>query len=502
MSFSFCSKSLGGFALFLIFAATSSGVTYYVDASSGNNGNPGTTPSLAWADLSPVNQHKFKPDDQILFRAGQVWAGVLEPHGSGTADHPIILGSYGAGAKPLFKGEGADATLVLRNVSDWTVQGIAITNHGASIAKRMGILIHTSQFSSAIHLVRVDVSDVNGEIGAKSSGGIGIYASAEDGNEAYFDDVLIDHCTVSHVDGEGIWFQVSGQEQRSYLNTHIRITGTTITDTGRNAIYMRGSLGALIDRNIVRFAATTKHGNAVCVGWAKDTVVRDNEVSDTGIHTGDHENGAFDVDDGAIGTIVEYNWSHNNVGGMVNVGAQPDRDADDSDTIIRYNLSENDGIRVFGVGGAIYNTFIYNNTVYIGKGHSPYLVTAGQYTHYPQLPSGILFARNVIFNEGKSSFEWNATKIMADGNCYIGKSPNKPPSDGHMIIDKTPLHLSDVPIHDRGEAIRYRVPPGSGCASPSPKPSILGDRDFLGTPLDTKTDGTRGAIVSSSGKVQ
>lgn len=490
------SKSLAALALLLMCAPPCRGTAFYIDASSGNDRNCGTSPSLAWSTLAVVNQHKFAPGDQILFHAGQVWTGALEPQGNGAAEHPIILGSYGDGAKPLFKGDGTDATLVLLDLSDWTVQDIAVTNHGHSIAKRMGILIRTSGFSSAIHLVRVDVSDVNGEVGAKSSGGIGVYASGKEDNDARFDDVLIDRCTVSHVDGEGIWFQVSGQEKRSYLNTHIRITGTTITDTGRNAIYMRGSLGALIDHNVVRFAAAHKHGNAVCVGWAKDTVVRDNEVSDTGIHTGDHENGAFDVDDGAIGTIVEYNWSHDNIGGMVNAGAQPDRDADDSDTVIRYNLSENDGIRVFGIGGAIYNTLIYNNTVYIGKGHSPYLATAGQYTHYPQLPSGILFARNVVFDEGKTGFEWNAKNIAVDGNCYLGKPPGDRPPDRNMVVDRTPLHLSGVPIAVRSEAARYEIPPSSACAAPSPGPPGFGDRDFLGTPLDTRTAGTRGAIVS------
>lgn len=472
--------------------------TFYVDASTGDDGNSGISPSTAWSSLAPVDQHTFEPDDRILFHAGQSWTGVLELHGSGTTDHPIVLSSYGDGAKPLFKGEGADATLVLHNVSGWTVEDIAITNHGKSVAKRMGILIRTSQFSSAIHLMRVDVSNVNGEIGAKSSGGIGVYASDSGENQAHFDDVLIDHCTISNVDGEGIWFQTSEQEQRSYLNAHIRITGTTITHTGRNAIYMRGSLGALIDHNVVRFAAEHKHGNAVCVGWAKGTIVRDNEVSNTGAETGEHENGAFDVDDGAIGTIVEFNWSHDNIGGMVNAGAEPGRDADDSDTMIRYNLSENDGIRVFGVGGAIYNTFIYNNTVYVGKAHSPYLVTAGQYTHYPQVPSGILFARNVVFSEGKTGFQWNAGKIVVDGNCYLGKPPKNPPPDKDMAMNRTPLNLSGVPIHSRGDATAYRIPAGSACSAPSLQPSDLPDRDFLGTPLDSGNAAARGAIVAQS----
>jgi len=478
-------------------ASLAHAATFYIDASAGSDANSGTSASLAWSSLAPVNQHKFQADDRVLFHSGQSWTGVLDPHGSGTAAHPIVLGSYGDGAKPLFKGEGADATLVLSEVSGWTVQDIAVTNHGANAGKEVGILLHANHLSSAIHLLRVDVSDVNGDVDSKSAGGISVYAWGKDNDVARFDDVLIDHCTVSHVDGQGIFFHTKNEDGKSYTNTNIRITGTTITDVGRNAIFLRGSLAALIDHNIVRFAAARTHGNAVAVGWSKDTVVRDNEISGTGIHTGEHENGAIDVDDGASGTIVEYNWSHDNVGGAVNVGAQPGRDCDDYGTIVRYNLSENDGTRAFGIGGAIHDTLIYNNTVYVGKGHSSRIVTAGQFTHYPQLPDGIFFARNVVYNEGKAGFEWAAKNVAIDGNCYLGRSPDSLLPDGHIVKDKTPLHLSGVPIQDRDQAVVYAIPAGSACAAASPISEKIGETDFLGTPLDANTSGTRGAIISS-----
>jgi hypothetical protein len=487
-------------ASMLVVPSLAHATTFYVDASSGNDTNPGTEVSLAWASLAPVNAHKFAADDRILFHAGQTWTGVLEPHGSGTAVQPIVLASYGDGAKPLIQGAGADATLVLRSVSGWTVQDIAIANHGAKVANRVGVLIHTNGFSFAIHLLRVDISDVNGEVDSKSSGGISVYAwdkSKEGSGElARFDDVLIDHCTISHVDGEGIFYYLKN-EGRTYPDTNIRITGTTITDTGRNAIYMRGTMGGMIDHNIVRLAGARKHGNAICVGWAKNTIVRANEVSETGIHTGPHENGAIDVDDGAIGTLVEFNWTHDNVGGAVNAGAQPGADADDSDTIIRYNLSENDGERAFGIGGAISNTSIYNNTIYVGKGKSTEIVSAGQYTHYPELPRGITFVRNVIFNRGSASFALDGYRFLIDGNCYLGNPPKDAPHDAHAVEDKTQIRLVEAPIHDRIQAAQYRLPPGSACANPSAGPQDPGSADFLGTPLDSANSQLRGAIVPS-----
>jgi hypothetical protein len=341
----------------------------------------------------------------------------------------------------------------------------------------------------------VDVSDVNGQVDSKSSGGIGLYAwgkTKSDGGElARFDDILIKNCTVRHVDGEGI-FSYLKNEGHAYSDTHVRLTGNTIEDTGRNAIYIRGTLGGMIDHNTIHLSSARMHGNALCIGWAKDNIVRANEISETGISTGLHENGAIDIDDGAIGTIVEFNWTHDNAGGSVNAGAQPGMDADDSDSIIRFNLSENDGERAFGIDGAITNTLIYNNTIYIGRGRSERILTAGQYTHYPQLPEGILFERNVIYSDGSSSFKLNAKRVLIDGNCYLGNAPQAPPRDMHIVIEKM-APLTGVPIRERQDATLYRLPAQSACGALA-EPLPAGPSDFLGVTLDSAYANFRGAV--------
>jgi hypothetical protein len=468
--------------------------TFYIDANSGNDTNLGTSPSAAWGTLAPVNGHTFVAGDRILLHAGQSWSGVLALHGNGTAENPIILGSYEAGPKPLLKGEGADAALVLRNVSGWTVQDIAVTNHGYKDERRIGIVIETTDYAFSIHVLRVDVSDINGLL-SKKAGGIAIKASGQDGQQAHFDDVLIEDCTVEHMAGEGIFLQVTTEEQRTYLNTHVRIIGNKITDVGKNAMYIRGTLDGLIDHNEVRLAGARDHGNAICIGWSKHTIVRDNEVSETGLTTGTGDNGAIDVDDGAVGAVVEYNWSHDNVGGAVNVFTEPNRDADAVGTIIRYNLSENDGIRVFGLHGMDRSTTIYNNTAYVGKGNSPDGVQSGRYGHHPEFPDGVMFIRNVFFVEGKLTFDWQGTNLKTGGNCYFGHTP-KTSIAKNEIVEK--VHLSGVPIHERKEASTYRIPAGSGCG---PLPSFLpyeAGTDFLGTPINEKNRGTRGAIIAKA----
>ncbi len=36
--------------------------------------------------------------------------------------------------------------------------------------------------------------------------------------------------------------------------------------------------------------------------------------------------------------------------------------------VVRYNISQNDGARIFQVGGKVTNARIYNNTIYVGEG--------------------------------------------------------------------------------------------------------------------------------------
>ena len=102
-----------------------------------------------------------------------------------------------------------------------------------------------------------------------------------------------------------------------------------------------------------------------------------------------------------------------------------------------------------------------------------------------------------FFTEDKVSFEWRATNIRVDGNCYQGKAPDKIPADDHVAKDNAPLRLSSQSIHSRSEAERYRIPSGYVCAASLAAPWNNAETDFLGIPLTAKSIGIRGAIASS-----
>ena len=92
-------------AIFVI-SSLQAQTTYYVDATTGNDANIGTTQNLAWQTIQKVESMSvtFQPGDSILFKKGEIWNGKqLEPsnHPSGTINNPITYSSYGTGAKPV-----------------------------------------------------------------------------------------------------------------------------------------------------------------------------------------------------------------------------------------------------------------------------------------------------------------------------------------------------------------------------------------------------------------
>lgn len=61
---------------------------YYVDPA-GNGANPGTSPASPWQSLAEVNATTFAPGDNILFKRGGTWTGMLYPKGSGDSRWPL-----------------------------------------------------------------------------------------------------------------------------------------------------------------------------------------------------------------------------------------------------------------------------------------------------------------------------------------------------------------------------------------------------------------------------
>ena len=81
--------------------------SHYFVATWGSDANTGHLSSAPWQTITKVNTLTFNPGDSIFFRSGQSWTATAKQgiyvQSSGTSGSPIVLTSYGSGAKPYIK---------------------------------------------------------------------------------------------------------------------------------------------------------------------------------------------------------------------------------------------------------------------------------------------------------------------------------------------------------------------------------------------------------------
>lgn len=108
---------------------------------------------------------------------------------------------------------------------------------------------------------------------------------------------------------------------------------------------------------------------------------------------------SYDVDHSTTGTVFEYNVSHDNEGGFFLLCPY---DKPTANFTIRYNLSVNDKTRIFQIcDGALTGGKIYKNTIQIGSGISPVIVTENT-----AATLDVLFTDNIIRKEGSGRATW------------------------------------------------------------------------------------------------
>jgi len=88
---------------FSIFSVSAS--NYFISSSKGLDSNSGLDEENPWKTLAKLQKEsiKFKPGDIIYFKSGDVWKETLILSKIiGEIKNPIVLKSYGSGARPKF----------------------------------------------------------------------------------------------------------------------------------------------------------------------------------------------------------------------------------------------------------------------------------------------------------------------------------------------------------------------------------------------------------------
>jgi len=408
------------------------GRTYYVDGTGGDDAHDGSSAARPWRTLDKLNQTRFAPGDRILFKRGGDYPGVFAPKGSGTADARIVADAYGDGSAPHLHADGnAASTVVLRNVEYWTLRNLAISNRGAQPApRRTGVhLLHED--SGVVHgiaLQGLHVHDVNGSPVKKEGGGSAILVEVRGKTRpTHHEGLTIQDNIIERCERDGVLFLGAGTRAGG-LATGVVVRGNRVRGVPGDCILVKGCRGALVERNTVSECGNLPRGEAAAGIWpfdCDDTLIQYNEVSG---HRAPADGQAYDADFHCRGTVIQYNYSHDNIGGMALV-CNDGRDSQgigNTGTIVRYNVSINDALRKTGsaslrISGPVDGSQIYNNIIIIPeKPDAGSQVTVFKATSWKGVPSDTAIHDNIVVAPRSPSVDMNlATQTrMMENHVY------------------------------------------------------------------------------------
>ncbi|GGI45827.1 hypothetical protein GCM10008018_14070 [Paenibacillus marchantiophytorum] len=476
--------------------AEAAGTTYYVDNAGGNDSNSGTSTSAAWQSLAKVNATSFAPGDRILFKAGGSWSGQLWPKGSGASGSPIVIDQYGTGSKPLIAGVTTElSTVLLKNQQYWEINNLEVTNPFAgpltnsARGERRGVYIlnEESGILHHIYVKNMNIHDVDG-IYTTRAGGI-IFDSVGSNVPSAFDEILIDGNVLTDVDAYGIyissncilrygmsdlWPWVPKPYGPWTPTTNLRISNNTIIRPATGGIAWNVTDGAVVERNTVQEATYLATNASIWWAYSDRNVVQFNESF--GSHNGAEDGEGFDVDAGNIGSLVQYNYSHDNAGGFMLF-------VNDTyytvDTVVRYNISQNDKRSIYRYSGSIKNVTNHNNTIYVGS-QSGNPVMSDYFTKTSGSPTNIKNYNNAYYSAGDRG--WNLTGQSFDYNAYYGGS-TLVSSDTHKVTSDPKFVSPGSGGNGMNSVSGYQLQPTSPLIGAGVPITLNGDRDYFGNSL-------------------
>lgn len=453
-------RSLILILLLIVFSSCLGENRYYIDSENGNDANSGLTPKLAWASLIKVNQTEFKAGDIILFKSGSSWNGQLELKGSGTENAPIQINKYGDGKKPAINGNGEKLyTLLLHNIEHWEVRNLEITNNGTErAARRRGVIVSAENYGDCNHIVldSLEIHHVNGSlIKSKGGGSAIIWQNRGDSILTRFIDLQITNCHIHHCGRNGINSRGYTNRKNWHPSLNVVIRNNLLEQIPGDGIVPIGTDGAIIEYNIMRDCPDVlSHEEAAAGIWpwsADNTIIQFNEVSD---HRAKWDGQGFDSDWNCQNTIIQYNYSHDNYGGFLLVcnngnNIHTNGNIGTLNTIVRYNISINDGIRPYETerrswfaptmhfSGPVEHTQVYNNVFIIPEKPTKSIDrTIIEMDNWGgPWPENTFFANNIFFVEEKADFFFKGDQhTKFSNNCFYGEFENLP-EDAAAIFD-------------------------------------------------------------------
>ena len=467
------------------------GATRYVDCSAHRAGDG--TIKRPFNTLARASAVALRPGQRLLLRRGTTCTGTLEPRGSGTAHRPVVIGAYGRGTRPHVRGAGEDAVL-LKDMSHVVLRSLEVTNRGAVEARRRGV--HVAATSGVVRDVTVrglDIHDVQGDLSKDAGGSGGIQVDVLGPEPTRFDDLLIERNRIADVSRSGIFIVGTADSDRPRAgtpwpaaSTRVRVRGNRLTRLGGDGIVPLGTDGAVVEHNVVSAGNLRGRGLSDPLGmicnagiWtfhANGTVIQRNEVF--GMRFNGCDGSGFDVDYDQDGTIVQFNYSHDNEGGFILLCT----DAKPRTAQVRFNLSVDDRLVANQSPcslepGSNYSGLRFHNNTIVGSRLSWGLLGSATSA---LLDAARLEVRNNVFYATAPQATTLGCGAPCSNNLFFGL-----PATGTAAVSADPL------FRDPARRGRGRIAVGRGFLLRPPSPArgagvaVPGSpaRDYFGRPV-------------------
>lgn len=451
------------------------------------------------ADFDKYSGTEFPEGSMVLFAEGAQFQGQFMLRGSGNADNPNIVTTYDPKNKKIFRdwtenkaiinGMGkVEAPVYLYNGQHWEINNLELTNTNGSVGdqgllKGIYVVAENSGIMNNISIRNCFVHDVNGKVGGKWHGGIHVHVLG-DSIKTKFHKLMIEDNIIRDVGGVGIGNQSSWRDidtEKYYPWTEFIIRGNFIERTGRNSIILRNALNPLIEYNVAAASSRYDTGHSIVNFNTTNCVVQYNEAYGNTGDADENERGGFDADYKSTGTIIQYNYSHDNnwFCGIMRRGIN-------SDITIRYNISQNEllGCYLYGfpTEKGLKDVKVYNNTHYFGKGKGNRIFVEGGKV---RVPIETEFKNNIFYFEEEAEWGFEPdNSCIFENNLFYNVSPK-----GKNTLTANPMFVNPgtggtkTDMRDPERLSGYRLKEHSPCLGAGETINENGGKDFWGNAL-------------------
>jgi hypothetical protein len=422
--------------------------TYYVDAHSGDDANPGTL-KKPLRSIGKVNTLKLQAGNSVFFAGEQTFEGTLKLSGiSGTKEKPIVISSYGNGRAIL---NGAKQTSVWADSCSWLqLKNLVVTGNGR-LSGNTGSGVEFRQTQNCT----IDSLETSGFLwsGVKAVGGKNLRITNVYAHDNGFSGINVES---DGQDSGGL--EGSGQKtfHKLYIAWCIADNNPGCPEVKNNHSGNGILIGGVTSGTIEYCEAMNngwdmpREGNGPVGIWAYqcDSITiqycyaHDNKTSGNG-----KDGGGFDFDGGITHSVMQYNFSANNEGAGYGLfqyyGASVWKN-----NMIRNNISYNDGRKNGQAGFLMWiangspekmsDCLISNNTVVNKYGHA----VSFEPGDYP----GFIFRNNIFWLTGPSvTFaNGNYTGATFDNNQAWSDNRKVPlafPEDKQAILSEPKINI-------------------------------------------------------------